>query len=158
MHRSATDRSKADADAHRSSRALETPAEVIRIDRRRVRNDVRRNTSAARPGPVWLLSLIVIVLLLLPVAALAQPGTPGTGAVRGLVRDASGSPLPGAIVGLNTDAGAMIDSAVTDESGAFVFPAVNAGRYTVRVALINFTGAVRNVNVEAGASASIEAT
>ena len=72
------------------------------------------------------------------------------------MRDASGSPLPGAIVGLNTDSG-MIDSAVTDDKGAFEFPSVNAGRYTVRVALINFTGAVRNVNVEAGAAATVEA-
>ena len=51
----------------------------------------------------------------------------------------------------------MIDSAVTDEKGAFEFPSVHAGRYTVRVALINFTGAVRNVNVEAGAAATVEA-
>ncbi len=51
----------------------------------------------------------------------------------------------------------MIDSAVTDDNGAFEFPSVNAGRYTVRVALINFTGAVRNVNVEAGAAATVEA-
>jgi outer membrane receptor protein involved in Fe transport len=121
---------------------------------------VERNI-AARPTPAWPLSMLVLILLLLPVAAAAQTqpsttGTTATGALRGLVRDASGSPLPGAIVGLNTDGG-TIDSAVTDEKGAFEFPSVHTGRYTVRVALINFTGAVRNVNVEAGAAAMVDA-
>jgi hypothetical protein len=114
-------------------------------------------TIAARPTPVWPLSLIVLILLLLPVAAVAQSQShsTGTGALRGVVRDASGGPLPGAIVGLNTG-DAMIDSAVTDDQGAFEFHAVRAGRYTVRVALINFTGAARNVTVEAGAAATVE--
>jgi outer membrane receptor protein involved in Fe transport len=118
---------------------------------------VERNL-AGRPTPTWLLSLIALLLtLLLPMAAAAQTGTgTGTGVLRGIVRDASGSPLPGAIVGLNNDGG-MIDSAVTDDKGAFEFSAVDVGRYTVRVALINFTGAVRNVSVEAGAAAMVDA-
>jgi hypothetical protein len=107
---------------------------------------------------VWLSSIVCLILLLLPAAAVGQSAATGTGALRGLVRDASGAPLPGAIVGLNASNGdAMVDSAVTDEKGAFEFPAVNAGRYTVRVVLINFTGAVRNVNVEAGAAAMVDA-
>lgn len=121
---------------------------------------MERNITA-RPTPAWPLTLIVFVLLLLrPTAAAAQTQqqAAGAGALRGVVRDAAGGPLPGAIVGLHgTDAGpGMIDSAVTDDNGAFEFQSVRAGRYTVRVGLINFTGAARNVNVEAGGIATVE--
>jgi len=99
--------------------------------------------------------LLFSSVFFLPLAADAQPA----GALRGVVRDAAGGPLPGAIVGLHgADANAgMVDSAVTDDQGAFEFPAVNAGRYTVRVQLINFTGAARNVTVESGAAATVDA-
>src|SRR6201999_4033587 len=83
-----------------STAALRVPcadenAHIIRIDASRVRSDVQRNL-AARAIPAWLLSLIVSIVLILPAAAGAAPG-----ALRGHVRDASGSPLPGAIVGLH---------------------------------------------------------
>lgn len=88
------------------------------------------------------------------------PAAAGSGALRGVVRDASGGALPGAIVNLHgVDTGpGMIDSAVTDDSGTFEFKSLRAGRYTVRVALINFTGAARNIKVEAGATATVETT
>ncbi len=78
----------------------------------------------------------VLVTLALPEASLAQLTR---GAVSGTVRDESGAPIPGATaVVRNVDTG-ITRQVVTDAQGFYRVPAVDAGRYTVKVELAGFT-------------------
>src|SRR5262245_12310966 len=95
----------------------------------------------------------ILVLLLAMLSSSAQAkADDGVGSVRGQVRDATGSPLPGAVVELR---GQAVATAVTNDEGAFDFPGLAAGRYVVQVALINFTGASRSVDVTSGEAATV---
>jgi hypothetical protein len=77
----------------------------------------------------WLLAVLC--------AAPAQAQTP-TGRLAGTVLDDSGGVLPGATVTLTNAGTNAIQVAVTGETGAFVFPQVLAGTYTVNVSLQGF--------------------
>ncbi len=66
----------------------------------------------------------------------AQGGTPG--AIQGTVKDGSGSAVAGAIVDLETAASAGQRTTITDQAGAFRFPAVEPGNYKVTIAASGF--------------------
>ena len=95
----------------------------------------------------------------LPRAVLLAPQThaatlsEGTGIVRGVVSDASGSSLPGATVRAIDESGAAVASAVTDASGAFTV-SVPSGRYTMRAALPGFSSTEQMVSVGGGSTVS----
>lgn len=67
--------------------------------------------------------------------ALAQENT---GSVQGTVKDSSGAVVPGAKVTLSGAALVRSLDATTDSQGAYVFPKVPAGTYSVTVAQTNF--------------------
>jgi hypothetical protein len=98
-----------------------------------------------RPGLV-LLALLAVSLL--PLHAAAQTTL---GRVAGTVLDQSGGVLPGATVTLtNVNTGASTTT-VTTETGAFLFPQVPIGTYTVNVQLEGFKAReFTNVNVAVG--------
>src|SRR5262245_56321992 len=89
--------------------------------------------------PVKCLSF-VIILLASAGAALAQSESGGA-QLTGIVRDASGQVVPGvAITVKHADTG-LTRTAVTDERGGFVFPALPIGAYSVDAALQGFATA-----------------
>ena len=55
------------------------------------------------------------------------------GSVSGNVRDASGAVVPGSKIVVTNSATAFRQEVETDSSGAFVFPSLPVGTYTVRV-------------------------
>ena len=90
------------------------------------------------------------------VAAIALPGTAlaveTTGSVRGVVQDASGTPLPGITVTATSDA--LIGgprTAVTDDQGRFRFPALAVGTYNIRAEHEGFNPAETRTYVGIGA-------
>ena len=85
-----------------------------------------------------LLSVCVAALLTAAVApwAVAQPAQTGT--VAGVVEDASGGVLTGVSVTITSQERGVTRSAVTDENGRFVFPALAIGNYTVEANLSGF--------------------
>ena len=90
----------------------------------------------------WLSLCALAVSLLSPTSALAQGGA--TASLSGVVVDPAGGVIPGATVVVKNDAtGATFDS-VTNGSGAFSVPALDAGTYTVTVSLEGFKTAVVN--------------
>src|SRR5689334_2654665 len=80
----------------------------------------------------WRCVLLLLAAIALPVLASAQ--TP-LGRVAGTVLDQSGGVLPGATVTLTNNGTGQVLNTVTSETGAFLFPQVPVGTYTIKVEL-----------------------
>ena len=78
----------------------------------------------------------VVAALVLSVAPAFAQG--GVSEVNGNVTDQTGSLLPGSSVTLTDEATGLVRTALSNESGRFVIPAVNPGRYTITAELSGF--------------------
>jgi len=91
-----------------------------------------------------------------PLAAQAMLDAAAAG---GSVRDEQGSPVPDAKITLTDDSKAMTRESSSDSSGAFLFPAVSAGRYTLRAAKPGFsTYQVNDLAIEIGQRVVLDIT
>jgi hypothetical protein len=99
--------------------------------------------------------LAAAALIALP----ADAGQRQLGALQGTVRDQTGGVLPGATVTVTQAATGEIRTAITNESGIFRVPSLDAGRYSVTVTLTGF-GAVEyaDVRVSVGATLGLDVT
>ena len=92
--------------------------------------------------------LFAIVLLLVSISASAQVTT---ATLVGLVRDNSGAVIPGASVVATHEGTGVSREGVSDANGEFVFAALPAGPYTVRIELSGFkTISQRGIPLGAG--------
>jgi len=99
----------------------------------------------------------VCVCMLAAAPAFAQGGL-GTSSLSGIVTDSSGAVIPGATVAVRNNATNQEFEAISNEQGAFSVPALDAGTYTVTVALMGFKTAVLNdVVLNAGVPGSVRA-
>src|SRR5688572_20355854 len=98
---------------------------------------------------------VFIVAFVLPMSAAAQPA-PG-GVVSGIVRDSSGSAIPGALVRIFGEGPNVAAELVTELDGAYRGPALPAGRYRVEAALDGFQTAIRQIDLTL-ANAVVELT
>jgi Carboxypeptidase regulatory-like domain/TonB-dependent Receptor Plug Domain len=99
----------------------------------------------------------VAVFLAMAGTSYGQGGTTST--LAGVVVDGSGAVIPGADVVARHNATGVTVSAVTNSDGAFSFPALNIGQYTVTVSLQGFkTAVINNVVLTSGAGANVRAT
>lgn len=107
--------------------------------------------STLRRSAAWLLVLLL--------GALETGWAQGvqTGILRGVVTDQSGGALPGATVTIESRAMQGSRSAVTDESGSYVFRAIPPGDYTVTVTMPSFAESKRTVGVPVGGSVELNA-
>jgi hypothetical protein len=86
-------------------------------------------------------------------------GAAVTGSIRGTVTDKDGGVVPGASVELKNNATSVAKTEVTNSSGAYVFPALDLGTYTVSVTLSGFKTFVHtDVRIAAGTTAELRAT
>jgi hypothetical protein len=99
--------------------------------------------------------LAAAALIALP----ADAGQRQLGALQGTVRDQTGGVLPGATLTVTHAATGEIRTAITNESGIFRVPSLDAGRYSVTVTLTGF-GAVEyaDVRVSVGATLGLDVT
>jgi hypothetical protein len=90
---------------------------------------------------------IGVVLLSL---ALHVPAQPTTGVLRGLVTDQTGAAIPGALV-TATQAGGQKRSATAGDDGAYMFPGLQPGSWTVEATAPGLAQAApRTIAIEAG--------
>ena len=82
-------------------------------------------------------------------AALAAQGVQ-TGTIRGVVHDEQGLAVPGVTVSLTSPSLQTTRSATTDSAGAYVFPTIPPGEYTVTFELAGFATIKRVTNVPLG--------
>jgi hypothetical protein len=96
-------------------------------------------------------ALAVLALVLLAGCASGTSAGP-TGSVRGVaVDDASGHGLPGITVTIQTVAGKVVDTVVTDPDGSYEFPTVPPGQYEIVTYFQGFKAlAPLSVSVAAG--------
>jgi hypothetical protein len=99
-------------------------------------------------------ALAVATLLFLALATWAGVG----GSISGTVRDVSGSVMPGAKVTVTNDATAYRQTAITNEKGAYSFPDLPIGTYTVDVSSASFKPHRRTkVAVDANSAVVVDA-
>jgi hypothetical protein len=79
-------------------------------------------------------ALILAVLFALPAVAQEQ-----TGSIEGVVKDSSGGVLPGVTIEARSPQVVGVSTAVTDEKGAYRFPALPPGRYELNAVLSGFS-------------------
>jgi hypothetical protein len=95
---------------------------------------------------------IVAAAVLVAGSAAAQT----TGAIAGTVTDNSGAPLPGVAVEIRSPALLGTRNVVTDARGAFRFPAIPPGVYTLSAALSGFTKLEKtSIRVALGETATV---
>ncbi len=87
-----------------------------------------------------LFSILAIVLVFAPIAFSQSKQT---GAIRGVVSDEQGSPLPGVNVTLSGENLMGLRTFVTDANGEYRFPALPPGEYQVRAQLTGFGTVLR---------------
>ena len=86
---------------------------------------------------------IPLLALLCATPAFAQ-GSGGTTSLSGVVVDADGGVIPGATIEIKNNATAVVETVVSNASGAFAIPALTPGTYTVTVSLSGFKTYVMN--------------
>ncbi|MCX6572076.1 MAG: TonB-dependent receptor [Candidatus Aminicenantes bacterium] len=87
-----------------------------------------------------LLCILAITLLLAPIAFSQSKET---GAIRGVVTDEQGAPLPGVNVTISSQNLMGIRTFLTDAGGEFRFPALPPGEYQVKAELQGFGAVIR---------------
>src|SRR5919109_3819336 len=85
----------------------------------------------------------VLILLALPLPASAQ----ATGAITGIVTDASNAVLPGVTIDVTNRARGQTRTAVTAGDGFFTVPLLSPGTYLVKATLAGFRTTVRDTVV-----------
>ncbi len=88
-------------------------------------------------------ALLFIAILLLLVAPLAISQSRETGALRGVITDDQGAPLPGVNVTVSSPNLMGARAVVTDANGEYRFPALPPGEYQIKAELPSFGTAVR---------------
>ncbi len=103
-------------------------------------------------GSRFIAFLFCLVIAAFPVFAQEQ-----TGGIEGHITDASGAVLPGVTV-TATSSGIGTLTTVTESNGAFRFPRVPSGTYTVRAELMGFRAAEARAQVVLGKVANVNLT
>ena len=99
---------------------------------------------------------IVLALVALFATSAVTSAQSQTGEIFGKVTDQSGAVLPGVTVTLTSSTLLQPLTAVTSDTGSYIFPRIEIGRYTVKFELTGFkTVVVESVQVTVGFSAQI---
>jgi hypothetical protein len=102
---------------------------------------------------------LMLTLCMIAVSAFAYAQGSTTSSISGTVVDAGGGVIPGATVSVKSTATAQTFTAVTNNGGTFSVPALDAGSYSVTVALSGFkTAVISNVQLTVGTPASVKIT
>ena len=105
-----------------------------------------------RPSPLRI--LVLLVLLAVPMPALAQQGT---GELRGRVLDPQGAVVPGVTVVARDANSGLFRETVTTADGTFFFSGIRPGRYAVSAELPGFKKVTRpDVVVEVGKTMAVD--
>ena len=101
---------------------------------------------------VWCV-LCMVVLSVLPTVAQTQAG------ISGVIHDPTGAVIPGVTVTVTNPATNFVRTAISNEAGVYNFPALQPGRYNIKVELPGFrTITQSDVELQIQQSARIDFT
>ena len=101
------------------------------------------------------LSVAVVIVL----SSIPAFGQGGVAEVNGGVADQTGSVLPGVTITVTDEATGLVRTAISNEGGRFVIPALTPGRYTVRAELSGFQTQTRTgITILVGQAISLNLT
>src|SRR5881409_1568682 len=101
---------------------------------------------------LWSL-VCILVLSVLPAMGQTQAS------ISGVIRDASGAVIPGAMVTVTNPATNQVRSAISNEAGVYNFPALQPGMYNIKVEIGGFRTLTRNdVELQVQQTARIDFT
>ncbi len=105
-----------------------------------------------------LVRVLLTALLVFGVSANALAQSTSASSISGVVTDADGGAIPGATVVLKNNATGVTIEAVSNSTGRFAFPGLDAGTYTVTVSLTGFkTFVASDVRLLAGRPGEVTA-
>jgi protein TonB len=96
---------------------------------------------------------VLACALVLPVATLTTHAQAGRGALAGIVKDPSGSRIPGAAITIHNLDGTNVESAKANMVGEYGFPSIPAGRYEIEARVPGFAILKTQAVVTAGTAA-----
>src|SRR6185369_6420847 len=100
------------------------------------------------------LAVFILVLLAAAMAANSAFAQANNGSVSGVVQDSSKALIPGVTITLTNTQTGVVDSRLTNESGAYSFPSVLPGTYKLTGDLTGFRQAVQSA-ITVGTTAQI---
>jgi TonB family protein len=142
-------RSLADAPAMAESGDLEERVRAV-LDRSRNRAPLNRRLAAT--------VAVLACALVLPVALVTLHAQAGTGALAGVVMDATQARVPGSAVRIKNLDGKNEEAANANEAGEFGFANIPVGHYAIEVRSRGFAVGKAEVLVEAGRSVTAMVT
>ena len=104
---------------------------------------------------IRLLALLAVIALVVPAVIVAQSTV--TGAISGVVTDQSGAVLPDVSVTMKSVEKGFSQTTKTNAQGAYQFPLLEPGTYTVTISAANFKTTTATSTVSVGQTAIINA-
>ena len=105
-----------------------------------------------------IVSALAVFLAITAASAFAQSAGATTGALNGKVIDTTGGVMPGVTVTIGSPSMQGVRTAVTNEEGAYRFPAIPPGDYRITYELAGFSTVVREgIRIGLGFTASVNA-
>jgi hypothetical protein len=127
-----------------------SPMAITQVSRRNGRSRIARTVSR------WATFFLCVVVVLFTAKANSQ--TTGAGSIQGTVTDPSGAVIPNASVSLTEASTHVTLTTKSGSSGAYAFPNINVGTYSLSVAAPGFETYTSTGNVlEIGSSIAIDA-
>ena len=110
-------------------------------------------------GLRWRTGTLVVIAMMSMTGTLAYAQGSTTSTLSGVVIDSGGGVIPGANVVVKNNATGTTFNAVTNSTGAFALPALDAGTYTVTVSVMGFkTAVMKDVRLLAAIPADVKVT
>ena len=104
----------------------------------------------------WAIRLFWICAVLLLALTTVRAQSIVTGAVSGTITDPSGAVVPNATVTLTNTATGDVQTATTSTNGAYLFPLLKPGDYSIKVTAAGFNAAVTKVRAVLGQTATVD--
>src|SRR3989449_6927765 len=99
------------------------------------------------------MSSVLLVSWLMPALLMSQAVT---GGIRGTIQDESGAVIPGASITATHKTLGITRQAVSDETGTYLLPNLNAGEWEVKAELTGFQTQVQTFTVVTGSTGNVD--